>query len=353
MQERSVRNSTPITTSVIVRSYNRLPALCELLAQLLAQDVPHGVTMEIVVVEQSTTRPPEAVARLDELARDPRLRILRHPPLGGPRARNVGARAATGEILLFMDDDDLPAGPGWLAAHLANYDDPHCLGVSGRHIVVGSDLRRPYRNMDKARRQVLSFMPVLMWARGWPRADRRRKVELWMGGNSSLRRAALERFGLWDECTTIEDELSFCCRLRRGRRAGEHLVFDPEATMHRRMDIPGGMNKRAQRPHAHLRRMFELEHHVIAHYFPVRFVLLYPAYVGIAYVTTLDWVWNELSDRAGPGRRLARTLGLLAMLPFLWTWWLARLAVRRVTTGPLAHDPRLEDPSPLSAPAGR
>src|SRR5258706_6716262 len=67
--------------SVVVRSYNRLPALGELLAALLAQD--HD-SFEIVVIEQSTDRAPEDVGRLDAIARDARVRILRHPPLGGP-----------------------------------------------------------------------------------------------------------------------------------------------------------------------------------------------------------------------------------------------------------------------------
>ena len=46
----------PPRISVIVRSYNRLAALAELLTALLAQD--HD-SFEVVVVEQSTARPPE------------------------------------------------------------------------------------------------------------------------------------------------------------------------------------------------------------------------------------------------------------------------------------------------------
>ncbi len=329
-----------LAVSVIVRSFNRLPALCELVESLLVQDAP-GVTMEIVIVEQSTNPPADAQARLDELAHDPRVRVLKHPPLGGPRARNVGVRASTGEILVFMDDDDLPDGPGWLAAHLKNYDDPACLGVSGRHIVIGGEARAPYRDMDKARRQVLSYTPLLMWPRGWPRSDRRRKCELWMGGNSSLRRSTVARFGLWDECTTIEDELSFCFRVRAGKRPDEYLVFDPDAPMHRRLDIPGGMNKRSMGSIRYLRRMFDLFHNVVGHYFPLRVVLLYPAYVALAYIVTLDWIWNEFADRGGTVQRLGRTLGLALALPFVWTWWLLAFAGRRITRGPLEHAPQL------------
>src|SRR4051812_47846796 len=148
--------------SVVVRSYNRLPALAELLEALLAQD--HD-SFEIVVIEQTPVRTGEAMApamapaivqaivQIDELARDPRIRILQHPPLGGPRARNVGVRNARGDLLVFIDDDDLPASTDWLRRHEANFGDPHCLGVTGQFVDDGP----PYVNLEKARRQVLSF----------------------------------------------------------------------------------------------------------------------------------------------------------------------------------------------------
>src|SRR3954468_24177563 len=94
----------PPRVSVIVRSFNRLGALAELLTALLAQD--HD-SFEIVVVEQSTERMSADLARIDALARDPRVRILRSRPLGGPGARNAGVRAARGDLLVFIDDDDL------------------------------------------------------------------------------------------------------------------------------------------------------------------------------------------------------------------------------------------------------
>ena len=330
----------PVDVSVIVRSFNRLPSLCELVAALLTQ-ATNGARFEIVIVEQSTEVSEVASARLSELARDPRVRVLRHPPLGGPRARNVGVRASRGAILLFMDDDDLPDGNGWIAAHLRNYDDPACLGVSGRHVIAGSEGRAPYRNLEKARRQVLSYTPLLMWPRGWPRCDRPRKVELWMGGNSSLRRQTVIRFGLWDECTTIEDELSFCFRVRAHKRPDEYLKFDADATMLRRLDIPGGMNKRAMGPFRYMRRLFDLFHHVIGHYFPARLALLYPAYVVLAYVVTLDWIWNEFSQRGSWVRRFGASTILFAALPLLWTSWFAKLAWRRLADGPAEHAPQL------------
>src|SRR5450432_2291388 len=92
------RGSTPSggwdrpRVSVIVRSFNRLPALCELLDKLRAQD--HD-SFEIVIVDQSTTREPAADAQLAAAVKaDPRVRLYRYPPLGGPRAQRGRARLA-------------------------------------------------------------------------------------------------------------------------------------------------------------------------------------------------------------------------------------------------------------------
>ncbi len=324
--------------SVVIRSCNRVAALCELIRAVQRQTEQD---FEIVVVEQSTRVAAADAAQLARLAADARVRILRHPPLGGPRARNVGARAARAPVLVFMDDDDLPADETWLAAHLANFADPGCLAVTGRHFVDG-ELRPPYRDLERARRHVLSFLPLLMWQRSYTRSDRRRTVETVEGGNASIRRDVLARVGLWDECTSIEDELSFCYRLRAALRPGEYLLFDPAALMRRRLHLRGGLDKRALHPIGYAARGFEFLHHIVAHYFPARFLLLYPAYMVLLYAVCLDWIWNEAHARGGRARRVASAAGLLGALPLLWPYWLARHALRRVVHGPLEHAPRLD-----------
>lgn len=322
--------------SVVVRSYNRLPALAELLERLLAQD--HD-DFEIVVVEQSTERPAEASAKVDVLAADPRVRILRSPPLGGPGARNAGVRAATGDLLVFIDDDDLPATTDWLRRHEANLADPSCLGATGRF--VGEDGRPvPYRNMARARRDVLSFN-WLKWQRVYARSDEKKRVESVMGGNVAIRRATLERFGLWDECTPIEDEPSLAYRIAAGKRADEYLLFDPEVTMIRRLEVPGGMAKRTLSGPAYARRVFTFVHNIIGHYFPLRLVLLYPAYyVFVAWHAT-EWIVSDSKKHRTFVSRALGAIGLNLVLPFCWLYWLGALIVDRARHGAPPHRPTL------------
>ena len=283
--------------SVVVRSYNRLAALTELLAALRDQD--HDA-FEIVVIEQSTVRPPDDVAQLDALARDPRIRILPFPPLGGPGARNAGVRAARGELLVFIDDDDLPIGRDWLRRHEANFTgsgSDKCLGVTGQFVDDGA----PYVNLERARRDVLSFN-VLKWQRVFARTDERKRVESLMGGNAAIPRRTLERFGLWDECTPIEDEPSLAYRINAGKRDDEYLLFDPTVQMHRRLDVPGGMAKRTMSGPRYAKLVFTFLHNIIGHYFPLRFVLLYPAYFYMCVYHVTQWICSDSKKHRPSGR---------------------------------------------------
>jgi glycosyltransferase involved in cell wall biosynthesis len=326
--------------SVVVRSYNRLPALAELLAALLAQD--HD-SYEIVVVEQSTDRPPADLARVEQLARDPRVRMHRFPPLGGPGARNAGVRAARGDLLVFIDDDDLPASRDWLRRHEANFSDPRCLGVTGRFV----DDAPPYVNPERARRNVLSFN-ALKWQRVYVRTDVEKRVESLMGGNAAIPRRTLERFGLWDECTPIEDEPSLAYRIDAGKRPDEYLLFDPSIEMIRRLDVPGGMAKRTLSGPRYARRVFTFLHNIVAHYFPVRFALLYPAYVFLCAYHVIQWIVSDSKRHRTIVQRTLAVAGLCAVLIPLWAYWLADWAIARMRDGTPEHAPQL---APRGAPA--
>jgi glycosyltransferase involved in cell wall biosynthesis len=325
--------------SVVVRSYNRLPALIELLEALLAQD---HASFEVVVIEQTKARAGQDLARLDELARDPRIRVLEHPPLGGPGARNAGVRSARGELLVFIDDDDLPASPDWLRRHEANFHDPRCLGVTGQFVDDGP----PYVNMARARRDVLSFN-VLKWQRVYARTDQKKRVESLMGGNAAIRRSTLERFGLWDECTPIEDEPSLSYRINAGKHPDEYLLFDPEPKMIRRLDVPGGMAKRTMSGPIYAKRVFTFLHNIIGHYFPIRFVLLYPGYIYFVAYHVIQWICSDSKKHQTLARRIWATSGIILSLLPLWAVWLVEWGYLRIRHGEAPHRPELS-PHPVA-----
>jgi hypothetical protein len=173
------------------------------------------------------------------------------------------------------------------------------------------------------------------------RVDVRARVASAMGGNAAWRREALARFGLWDECTPVEDEPSLCYRVARGKRPDEYLVFDPEARMIRRLGVPGGMDKRQLSPYRYGSKLFVFFHDIVGHYFPARFVLLYPAYFVFLAYQVYDWLFDDARGRRSLGGVIAAAIGFGLALPFLWTAWLARWAWRRLRHGAPPHAPSI------------
>jgi glycosyltransferase involved in cell wall biosynthesis len=100
--------------SVIMPAYNSARFLAESVRSVQAQTFGGW---ELIVVDDGSTDDTAAVAR--QLAgADPRLRYLRRENGGQAAARNTGLRAARGDLVAFLDSDDLWL-PGKLEAQLA------------------------------------------------------------------------------------------------------------------------------------------------------------------------------------------------------------------------------------------
>ncbi len=106
------QSSAPLI-SVVVPTRDRPNALSRCLDALAAQTVDDS--LEILVVDDGSSSP-RAVATA--VARHPRAILIRRAGRGPAAARNVGARAATGAVVCFTDDDCLPE-PQWAEQFLA------------------------------------------------------------------------------------------------------------------------------------------------------------------------------------------------------------------------------------------
>ena len=98
-----------VLITVTMPTRNRAPYLRQAIASVLAQH--HGRFELIVVDDGSDDETPEILDALD----DPRIRVLRTTGIGESAARNLALGAATGEIITFLDDDNV-MDPLWLHA---------------------------------------------------------------------------------------------------------------------------------------------------------------------------------------------------------------------------------------------
>jgi GT2 family glycosyltransferase len=100
------------TAAVVIATRDRRNQLDRCLTALQAQS--EMAPVEIVVVDDGST-PPIAAADLQDAVP---VRVLHTGGVGPARARNAGARAVTADVVMFTDDDTIPAA-GWVAAAMA------------------------------------------------------------------------------------------------------------------------------------------------------------------------------------------------------------------------------------------
>jgi glycosyltransferase involved in cell wall biosynthesis len=133
--------------SVVVPAYDVERYLPESLDSLLAQQ---GVDLEVVVVDDGS---PDRSGEIADAyaARDGRVQVLHVPNGGLGSARNVGTERATGDLLGFLDSDDVlpPGALATLAASLAETDSDFVTGSIARWEDGGLDeppwMRRLHR----------------------------------------------------------------------------------------------------------------------------------------------------------------------------------------------------------------
>jgi rhamnosyltransferase len=97
--------------------------------------------LEVIVVDSGSTD--ETL----EIAQRYPVRIERIAPeeFHHARTRNFAASLATGQFLVCLSQDAIPASDSWLAALIGNFNDPAVGGVYGRHLPkLGSSIERQH-----------------------------------------------------------------------------------------------------------------------------------------------------------------------------------------------------------------
>lgn len=109
------------TISVIIPVWNRAREVCNAIDSAFAQTLP---PLEVIVVDDgSTDETPEALARYGD-----RIRVVRQRNQGCAAARNAGIAVARGDLVAFLDSDDVWL-PRKLELQAARFDDDPGLGL--------------------------------------------------------------------------------------------------------------------------------------------------------------------------------------------------------------------------------
>lgn len=119
--------SHDLTVSVVIPTLNAAGYLPELLKAVFAQEPTSP--REVILVDSMSSDNTRAIAGSERS-----VRVVPIPSFSHGRARNLGARKATGEIVVMLTQDAMPADRSWLANLLAPLEDNKVAAVYSRQI---------------------------------------------------------------------------------------------------------------------------------------------------------------------------------------------------------------------------
>jgi cellulose synthase/poly-beta-1,6-N-acetylglucosamine synthase-like glycosyltransferase len=227
-----------LSCTVIICTRDRPEQLDRCLAAVARLTYP---TYEVLVVDNAPT-----TTETRDITKRWTAAYLLEPVQGLSRARNSGARAASTDLVAYLDDDSIPE-PEWLTHLAAEFATPAVMAAAGRILpLVAEDATgEPARwtgSLDRggARRVVTHAHPLWFELANFG--------GIGSGGNMAFRRAAFEAWPGFDErlgrgapIPGGEDYHAFFSLIERGFE----VVYAPAAVVHH-PDRPDLERRRAQ-----------------------------------------------------------------------------------------------------------
>lgn len=193
--------------SVIVPAYQAAGTLPACLAALAGQNIHHG-NYEVIVVDDGSTDDTAGIARAAGIT------VITQPHAGAAAARNRGAAAAHGDLLLFTDADCMPI-PGWLEALSAPFTDPEVAGAKGAYLTRQRDLVARFTQLEYEDR--------------YDRMAGSERIDFIDTYSAAYRRDIFLLNNGFDCCFLIDEDQEFSFRLAE---KGYKLVFAPAAQVY-------------------------------------------------------------------------------------------------------------------------
>jgi GT2 family glycosyltransferase len=228
--------------SIIIATYRREEVLCATLSQVLSE--PYA-NKEVLVIDQTEKHTSETLKYLESVKHFIRYIHMDHPSV--VEAENLGIREATGDVVLFLDDD-VSFEAGLIERHARNYADASVSGVTGLVLERGHSVVRRLSDVCWNTRFGYFFF----------RHDYagRVRVSNVAEGNTSFRRRVLLDAGLFDERFRENAYLFGMDLAVRVARAGEKIVHDPKAGVLHLRAPTGGVRMKRVRPASYYRNLF-------------------------------------------------------------------------------------------------
>jgi len=221
------------SVSIVIPTYNRLQ-LVRTCVRTLQETLPPHLECEIVIVDDGSID--DSRKGLELLAQgDPRIMLISNPTNAGFIASvNQGARAATREFLVFLNNDTILL-PGWLPPLLRTFRDRPDAGA------VGGKLVYPDGRLQEAGGVIFSDGSAANFGSGdedpeAPQYCYLREVDYVSGALLATRRELFLELGCFDSAYGFGycEDSDYCFKLRK---AGFRVYYQPESVI---VHVEGG-----------------------------------------------------------------------------------------------------------------
>lgn len=201
--------------SIVIPTFNRSLLLPRTIPALANQQTSPDLQYEVIFVSNGSTDNSGTILQ-DALSQNPeKFRYFYSPPTGGPSApRNIGIRAATGDVIIILDDDVLP-DPELLLRHAEfhkEHPEPHHAALGEAYV--------PLHLLHDPMSLFHSFPYEQV-----RRLDRLSYLHFWTC-NVSVKRQFMLAHGMFDERFLYYEDMICAHRLAS---QGMHLHFLPSA----------------------------------------------------------------------------------------------------------------------------
>ncbi len=217
--------SSNLSASIIICSYNREELFVNTVKYALAQK--HD-KLEILIIDQTNNHNEATTKFLEEIKSNPKVHYFFSDRPSVTKARNIGLKNATGDILIYIDDDT-EFDENFVSHHLAVQEEGYDV-VQGRVIEKGNS---PQSEKPLWLSRRLKFS-------GSDDCENVGPTNVITGCNFSVKRSVAEAVGGFDERFTrldIREDADFGYRCYR---KGYKMVFSPVAKLkHLRSDFGG------------------------------------------------------------------------------------------------------------------
>jgi GT2 family glycosyltransferase len=249
-----------VKVSIIIPTYKRNEMLCKTLSNIISFEHQYH---ELIVVDQTKEHEPETHRYLDDLIVQKKIKYVYVELPNLPNARNVGIKEASGDVMLFFDDD-VTINENTIPAHISGFSQENIGCVTGKVQIqnttqAGNRVLENTGTFKKRLKKILffffrkraSYVGRLGVLSDFSR-NKTLPADTCIGCNMSFRKEIFTQCGPFDanfSGNAVREDTDMSVRLRR---SGYNIMYIPEASVIHHMDNTGGTRTASTESYWHI-----------------------------------------------------------------------------------------------------